>query len=238
MQRRVVVYIQFNDNDIDIRRQNPENPLSREWIAYRLKIFNKYTRQSLEAQTNQDFIAVLRIHPESESIVHEELQKYSPLRQNIIFSSSPKEVIIDYIKNAKELYLCQIDSDDLYRNDYIEQLHRFHCDRKIGGILSKVGFGYREESNILYYTNYGCPHFFTQIFSVEEYMRLYQYFPEIHHLYMIEFPLYITEGFQYLRIEHGKNISAWHIKSEFTSVVSDEAIKSYVRENFAFNEPM
>lgn len=59
MSRRVVIEINFNNYGMDPQR------LTREWLERRMDIFRRFTLNCLKAQTNQDFLAVLKLSKES-----------------------------------------------------------------------------------------------------------------------------------------------------------------------------
>ncbi|MGL4736257.1 MAG: hypothetical protein ACRCW2_02270, partial [Cellulosilyticaceae bacterium] len=74
-----VPYTQFNNPFVEKR-------LTKDWIAYRLSIFMKYTYASLVRQYNQAFKAFIQYDPVSERLLREELEKYPKLNDNIIFT--------------------------------------------------------------------------------------------------------------------------------------------------------
>ena len=86
MNTKYVIALRFN-SDTEVAGRCKVDNLSKEWISERIAIFNRYTRQCLEKQSNQDFIAVLSCQEQSMEYIKEELKKYKPLNANIIFTS-------------------------------------------------------------------------------------------------------------------------------------------------------
>ena len=54
--------------------------LTKEWIESRINIFMNYTLKSLQAQTNQNFLALLQYDDRSKSLIKYELDKYKILK--------------------------------------------------------------------------------------------------------------------------------------------------------------
>lgn len=81
--------IQFNGRSEKVKRSEKNQlwqvGLTKEWIEYRLRIFMKYTLQSLKKQTNQNFTALIKYASASEDLILKTLAKYEPLPDNIRF---------------------------------------------------------------------------------------------------------------------------------------------------------
>lgn len=107
MQVKCVISIPF-----DIPRG--DGKLTKEWIVERLDIFNNFTLQSFNNQTDKDFEVWLRCNPENKN-----------LTQNYPFDGNVK-VIYDRAKselekiNTEYLMISRMDSDDLYHKDAIK----------------------------------------------------------------------------------------------------------------------
>lgn len=188
MKRKVAVYIRFNDNDANLANRFKIECLSREWINERMKIFNQYTRISLESQSNQDFLAVLRIHPDTTNLVDEALSQYPSLNDNIIFTPSPKAMISKYTQNTEELYLAHIDSDDMYHPDFIQTLYDSNPRKETAVLICQKGYILEHHTRSLAHYFNKSPSLFTQIFKEEDYTEVYQHFPELSHVIMHTLP--------------------------------------------------
>ena len=206
MNRKTIIYIRFNDNDAALNTRFNVNSLSKEWIEHRMDVFYHYTRKSIEAQSNQNFITLLRIHPDSESLVQSALNNYPKLNDNIIFTSTPKDLIKEYIQGSEEFYLSQIDSDDLYHPCYIQLLTEFSPKEETTAIICQKGYIYDIPNDQL------CNFFnvssavFAYRFMVSDYLSTYQYYPEITHINMYHFPFESFSENKFMILTHHMNI--------------------------------
>ena len=79
----MVIYIIFNTHN-----RTPDR-FTKEWIEYRIDIFERYTLQSIKEQTNQDFRVYLCCEKITMPIIHECLAKREPLPDNVRFDTIP-----------------------------------------------------------------------------------------------------------------------------------------------------
>ncbi|WP_052045225.1 glycosyltransferase [Caloranaerobacter azorensis] len=79
--KRIIIGMSFNTQPFNDKR------FTEEWIKQRMAIFMNYTLQSLKAQINQNFIALIKYHDKTKSIIENLLSKYEPLPNNIQFIS-------------------------------------------------------------------------------------------------------------------------------------------------------
>ncbi|MDF2878594.1 MAG: hypothetical protein K0S30_1690 [Clostridia bacterium] len=187
MKTRYIIYSRFN-SDIGLSKQfHVSDSLSEKWIAYRLLIFNLYTRRSLEAQTNQDFLSVLNVHPDSMSIVEAELKKYPPLPPHIVFTSDKNQTIETYIRDADQLYLCNLDSDDMYHPSFVQFLHEHPTQKDKPLLLLKNGYILNTNTHVVNHYYSPSPPFFAEIFDVKDYLSYARFYPPLAHGYMERF---------------------------------------------------
>jgi len=97
-----------------------DRPLKKEWIEYRYEIWKKYTYQSILRQTDQNWIWIMKFHPQTKDIVESIFQN---LDDRVILNfdeEKQKEILSRY----DDVLIVRLDSDDMYRGDAIEQ-YRF-----------------------------------------------------------------------------------------------------------------
>lgn len=192
MNKKIVICSRFNYSEYDLAHSiyYKVTPLDPEWIKHRMEIFMKYTCKSLMSQTNQDFLAVLTAYDESMPVITELLSHYPPLPDNIRFipHSQKSAIIQDYIKDSDLLYLVRIDSDDVYVSNYIQRMHDYIAKPETSTIVCTAGYIYSDQEDLLAIYSNRLPCFYTQIFTVADYLNVYQYYPELSHDVAYKFP--------------------------------------------------
>lgn len=113
------VFIKFNSWDAVSER------ITKEWIDSRLSVFMQYTLKSLKAQTNQDFLTLISYDPSTKELIDQALGQYDRLPDNVKFVADMDEHICEGLEDYDYLYLARIDSDDMYRKSFIQQLHDY-----------------------------------------------------------------------------------------------------------------
>lgn len=202
--KKYIVAIRFN-SDQEVATRCKVDCLSEEWIKKRLEIFNLCTRKSLEMQTNQDFMAVVAIHPSSEEIVKKLLKAYPTLPANIVFTSNRNKVIEGYIRGADKVFVSSLDSDDMYAPEFMQYLHDYHEREDETLIIFTKGYVYNLYTHIIDEYESPSPPFYTQIFKVKEYLDYYRYYHLIRHWYMQRFKHTAISKPLYMIILHDKN---------------------------------
>ncbi len=202
---RYIIVSRFN-SDIGLSQEyHITDSLTEKWIAYRMEIFNRFTRKSLEFQTNQEFLCLLTFHPDSTDIIQKELLKYPPLPSNIVFTSDKKSLIENYILNADQLYLSNLDSDDMYHPKFIQFLHDHKVQSDKPLLIYKNGYIFNTNTGII--NNYYCqsPPFFTEVFDVKDYLSYAMYYPPLAHGYMEYFAHETILDPMFIVILHNRN---------------------------------
>lgn len=136
MSKKVVIDSNFNTFGFSPQR------LTRQWLEKRIEIFRSYTLKSLQAQTNQDFLALFKIAPETESIVADILSKYRPLPRNVWFGTirDSMDRIEAFAGKSEDLYLARMDSDDLFHRTYVQQLYDFQPKAGTVALINQNGY--------------------------------------------------------------------------------------------------
>ncbi len=212
MQRKVVIAIHFNSMGI-----NPDR-LSRQWLEDRIALFRSLTLRSLKKQTNPNFLVVLKLAEGSAEIVEDILAGQEPLPDNIRFATIAEtdRMIGDYAKEAKELYVARIDSDDLYHETFVQQLYDYKPQPETVALVNCYGYMWNMEGGIMARDYHFSPQFYTFIYSVPEFLAGYRVkIPgRGTHGNVIDLPHEIFPGRNYVNIIHSTNSSAKRIRSK------------------------
>lgn len=219
---KYVIMSRFN-SDTEVAGRCHVECLSEDWIRRRIAIFNQYTRRSLERQTNKDFLAVLTVQSESMALVKKILEDYPPLPSYIIFTDNKHEVVTSYVKEADKLYLSMLDSDDMYRPEFIQYLHDYKEAEDETMLVFRKGYIYNAVTDVIDHYEYVMPPFYTQIFTVETYLKSYQYYKIMRHYYMKDFKQTPIEERMFLIVLHNTN-SFPHYQKEYPRLFRNEKI--------------
>lgn len=205
MNRKVVIEINFNNYGM-----NP-NRLTREWISERIAIFRRFTLRSLLAQTNQNFLAVAKLAGGCSDIVESELAKYEPLPENIRFGTSieSKRRIEAYIKDADELYIARLDSDDLYHKTFVQQLHDYRPKPETVALINQLGYTWDADNGEMAPMFHRCLSFYVFVYSAADYLAGERVVipGKGTHGYVIELPHEVLPLRNYVNVIHSSNTS-------------------------------
>ncbi|MGL6173104.1 MAG: hypothetical protein ACRC1P_00635 [Cellulosilyticaceae bacterium] len=236
MKKKIVVCSRFNYSDFDLSKRFGIDPLSEDWIRNRLKIFMNYTRKSLENQTNQNFIACLSTYEESMPFINELLKQYPPLPENIIFTPHKEVFINNYIKDGDLFYLVRIDSDDMYHENYIQKMYDYEAKPNTSCLVCKQGYVYNEQEDVLAYYANTSPSIYTQIFSVSDYLSVYQHYLELSHTIAHRFPYEPLMDRNFIIVVHGHNTWQSFLQSYDKHLITDKDEIIRIKKTFgSFN---
>lgn len=116
--------------------KNPENnPMNRileeGYLEERFNIFEEYTLKSMKEQTNQNFTWIILFHKRTPSKYKEKIIKLKKEFNfnDLYFDDDEKFSFSEYVDNEnvnKEYFITtRIDNDDMFANDYIEQIQQY-----------------------------------------------------------------------------------------------------------------
>jgi len=88
--------------------------LKEDWIAYRHKIWRKYTWNSIQRQKNPNWTYVLGCHADTRYLIEKYFSDIKDKRLMIIYTDEEKKHVDEMAKTADTIILCRIDSDDMY----------------------------------------------------------------------------------------------------------------------------
>lgn len=208
-----------------------------EWYEKRIETFKKYCVPSLRNQTNKDFIHWICFRPEEkDNKLTKELGKYlDSLNYKYIFTFHGQpfrddkksdlsllkrlrgsiEDIKKYIEGKDYVLFSVLDSDDMYRDDYIEIVQKEPYKYKKAMIAVK-GFALNTFTGQLADWNHpSCPPYYTIFFPVEVFLNaekhLEYYYPFVSHEDTLKvFECENLPEYMYCCTMHSGNIStAW-----------------------------
>jgi hypothetical protein len=212
MSRKVVIEINFNNYGM-----NP-NRLTREWLAERIGIFRAFTLRSLKKQTSQDFLTVVKLAGGCSEIVNGLLGAYEPLPSHIQFGTSieSKRRIEAYVQGAQELYVARIDSDDLYHESFVQQLHDYKPKPDTVALVCSYGYLWDAVNHQMAPDYHRSPSFYTFIYRVEEYLSGYRILipGKGTHGHVIDLPHEVLTPRNYVNVIHQSNTSTKKIRSK------------------------
>ncbi|GGA31661.1 glycosyltransferase [Paenibacillus physcomitrellae] len=205
MDRKVIIEINFNNYGMDPHR------LERGWIEHRLGIFRKFTLRSLQAQTNQDFLVVVRIAKESKDLIREILAKQSPFPSHIRFGTIAEsdKAILAFAKGHKQLYIARLDSDDLYHRTYVQQLYQVQPKPDTLVLINQNGYLWDSDYNEMAPIFYRSPQFYVFLYKTDEYAAGYRIKPigGKGHGYVINLPHEFLLPRNFVNVVHSSNTS-------------------------------
>lgn len=226
MTRRVVIEINFNNYGM-----NP-NRLTREWLEERVGIFRRYTLRSLKKQTSQNFLAVLKLAGGCTEIVEDILRTQEPLPDNIRFGTSieSKRRMEAYIQGADELYVARIDSDDLYHETFVQQLHDYKPKPDTVALVNCDGYLWDDVHGQMALYYHHSPQFYTFIYRVPDFLGGYRVkIPgRGTHGNVIDLPHEVLAPRNYVNIIHSSNSSTKRIHSR--ELLTPEQIKQVLSQ--------
>lgn len=178
----------------------------KDWIDYRIDIFMKYTGNCLINQTNQNFTCYVRYSESTEDLIFEALSKYPKLPDNIIFISDPTEYISKAVEENDYLYHVNIDSDNMYDIDFIDQLDKFDYVDGVECLLCHDGYIYDSNTDRLAKITHFSPSLYVYVYTKRTYKmyfkkRLFEPHALCQHKVNLPIP-----GRTYMIITHVKNL--------------------------------
>ncbi|WP_134699041.1 glycosyltransferase [Ammoniphilus sp. YIM 78166] len=217
MKKQIIVGLSFNDQKKERRNHGRDNivRLTKEWIEDRLAIFMNYTLRSLKAQTNQDFLALVRYDEKSEETLRIALDHYHPLPSNIKFvgKESYTDKVAQHLKKGRSdyYYFVRLDSDDMYHRTYMQQLHDHIPKEGKVSLISRKGYKYDLVHHRLGEDTRKSPPFYALIYKTKDFLDGQRYDLSRGHNYAIKLPHEILPDKNYVYIIHHSNVKGkWH----------------------------
>ncbi|MDF2035795.1 glycosyltransferase [Cytobacillus oceanisediminis] len=202
-ERKIIIDIVFNTFGFNEQRY------TKEWIDNRIAVFTKFTRSSLENQTNQDFVTFVRYEDKTKDLVEQALSNHKKLPNNIQFVNKKeyRDRFNEVIQNSKEFFKVRLDSDDMYHNSFIQQLHDYKPKKGTEILINQKGYIYDSLEGRLATYYYKSPPFYTFVYNTEDYLNGTRYKTPGGHAGAIQLKHEILDGSNYMVVVHSKNNS-------------------------------
>lgn len=204
--KKIIVGISFNTKKLDNNKQS----LTPQWIRNRIRIFQNYTRKSLQKQSNQNYLALIEYEDSTKKVIQKALRCYGKLPHNIRFipRSRYERTMKKAIKGYRNLYLVRLDSDDLYRRNYIQQLHHHRASKRIKAIINQKGYMYGAVQHQIAPMKAKSPPFYTLVYKVKDYLRGKRYRLKGGHPAVIRLPHDKLHVRNFVHIIHSGNTTS------------------------------
>lgn len=200
--KRIIVRINFNNYTMT------QECLTKEWIDYRISIFMNYTLKSLQAQTNQAFKAYVLFNPGTEDYIKQALAGFDPLPENVkfIIEADLNKKIIEYIDGYEELFFVHLESDDMYRNDFMQRMHDYTLqDTNNVAVICPYGYMYDSVQNRLVKFYFYAPSFCVFVYKVIDFQKGLRYNLSKGWTSTLNYPYEVFKDPCYINHCHGKN---------------------------------
>lgn len=227
--KKVIVWSEFNTMPFGSKR------FKKEWIEERIKIFMNFTLKSLKAQTNQDFLALMKYEDKSKEIIENALKKYPNLPNNIKFiaKSNYEKKVKEVIKGYDYLYLVRLDSDDLYHKTYIQQQYDYKHDISTQAIITQNGYIYDSIKKQMAKSHLRSPSYYTLIYKVKDYLAGKRYIIPGGHPNVIKLLNHeIIKRPNYIRLIHSTNNSSTFRFANHKDIIKDKKEMERILKEF------
>ncbi|QOS82242.1 hypothetical protein JNUCC31_01180 [Paenibacillus sp. JNUCC31] len=226
MTRKVVIEINFNNYGFDPQR------LTREWLERRMDIFRRFTLNCLKAQTNQDFLTVVKLSKESGELMQEILAEQEPLPANIRFGTHIESVraILAFAEGHEDIYIARLDSDDLYHRTFVQQLYNVQPKTETMALINQNGYLWDSVNNEMAPTFHRSPQFYVYLYKTEQYASGYRVkLPgRGTHGNVIDLPHELLPPRNYINVVHSSNTSVKKVPPK--DRLSGDEIEQVLRE--------
>ncbi|MGL5615050.1 MAG: glycosyltransferase [Sarcina sp.] len=207
-----------------------EKRLEVDWLRKRIDIFMNFTLKALIGQSNQNFVALYAYQDETEELIKNIFSNYESLPDNIRFvkKTSYMDELNKITKGYDILFLARLDSDDLYRYDFVERILEYKIKENQDVILCQNGYIYSSEKNILaeYYHHHLT--FYTVIYRLQQGEDKYKSFEvepfdlllNFSHHKITNYNYEPLEGRNFIFLIHGENANStfWDYDFGFSKV--------------------
>lgn len=225
--KKIIIGIEFNSRETSVSRK-------KDWIDYRMSIFNDFTLQSLRKQTNQDFIALIRYRSSTKGLIDDALSNYPPHPSNIIFIGKKKydNAIKEHAKGYEHLYLVRLDCDDMYHKSFIQQLHDYKPKKNTKALINQKGYVYDYINNRIGNWYYNSPPFYTLIYKTKNYIAGERIPIPSGHCTVIKNPHEIINKINYTVVVHEKNTLNKFDNHRVGNIITDKKRVNEILSNF------
>ena len=163
--KKIIIQTELNTKGFSKRRE-----LDKVWLANRLQIMSEFTARSLSQQTKTDFEWHILTRKETKYFVVNNFT--ANLNNDIIVTPDESEsIIIDHCKCYDQIYLIRLNSDDCYRENFIDIVFNFKPKPGIECLVFQNGFMWYQKENKIIERDFPSPPFYALIYDSKEYLR-------------------------------------------------------------------
>lgn len=227
--KAIIIWSEFNTLPFSDKR------FSKSWIEKRINIFMRFTLNSLKAQTNQNYLALIKYEDKSKDIIDNVLSKYSKLPDNICFISKSKyeKKVIEKAKGFEYLYLVRLDSDDMYHKSFIQQLYDYKHDISTEAIINQNGYIYDSIKKQMARFPQKSPNYYTLVYKVDDYIAGKRYVIPGGHPNVIKLLNHeVIKKPNYIRLVHTTNDSSTFRLANHRNIINDKNKIKGILNNF------
>lgn len=175
-----------------------------------------YTLRSLKAQTNQNFINLIRFEDSTEDKILRAISQYSVLPSNVRFIKTTQydEEVKKIVKEHEYVYFARLDTDDLYHKSYVQQMYDYEPKANTVSLINRNGYIFDSKNNCLAKCFGKVVTFYTFICKTKDYLN--------GNIYNRDSTDIDNEQYIALRVPHEfieKRNYIWHIHS--TNTITD-----------------
>ena len=166
---------------------NTDLEKDKKWLDRRCEILNQYVIPSLDMQTDKDFYWFLEVREDTADMIIPQLDFMNvPVivcKRPVVHNwKSGKGVawerqeadIKKHIKD-KTFYDVRLNSDDLYRKDFVKRLKSIGTKPDTQAIIPKYGYLWYLSHDVVVERDHGSPPFHAFIYNTKEYLKGFRY---------------------------------------------------------------
>jgi hypothetical protein len=176
-------------------------------------------------------------------LINNALIKYYKLPDNIHFVKTDvfKHKILEDINDYDNVYLTRIDTDDLLRLDYVQQLYDFYPQKDTTVLINQKGFLYDSNKNNILKISYLCPPFYTLVYDSNIMKKkINNYAIPAGHIPYYNLPHELLPEYNYIWHIHDKNTlnpyrrfnDGYGLDINVDNLIKDELLIKDILKNF------
>ncbi len=159
----------------------------KKWIDRRCEILNQFVIPSLEYQTDQDFMWFLEIREDTYDMIIPQLNlnkvPVKIITRPIVYNwktgagdawERQNEDIKKFV-NKKTFYDIRLNSDDMYRKDFVEKIKKVKVKKDTQAIIPIKGYQWYLNKNIVVEKDLDSPPFYAFIYNTKDYLNGVRY---------------------------------------------------------------
>jgi hypothetical protein len=234
--KKIIVWTALNTSGFNIEREKDIN-----WLNKRIFLMNQYVIPCMENQTDQKFLWFIEIREDTFDFVKEHLKiknnNFKLIKRPINIDETcmafirQKENIKKYV-DTEYFYDVRLNSDDLYKNNFIEILNNLKISKDIQAILPQYGYMWYLQNNKLCLRKQKSPPFTTLIYNTKEFLEgFFYYMPRGHEEIIRNLKCYLLENPLWCIIIHDTNNKIYRL-GKYTSYKKFQEVELELLKDF------